>query len=254
MNDTTVDTIAALKRPIQQWTRGWMMTAACDALAKELGLDGGQQLWIVGRAGVLGGAAADVAAGGLAFLSPDLVRAAWNTLPGDLDPRQVTVRYSQLIDAWGDSELTRFGRQDLERLDELARRVINHAPASLGLVFAGWRAMPIPTGPGARVALTMHVLREMRGAAHITAVIATGLTPLQAVLASPAPPPRTGPEWAQHLGWSGPFDDPEPLRPARDDAEQLTNQILVPFFDALTRTELDELARLTVEIRNQIDM
>jgi len=132
--------------------------------------------------------------------------------------------------------------------------VIGAAPCSLGVLFAGWRAMPKPAGLGAQVALSTHVLREMRGAAHIAAVNAVGITPLQAVLASPAPPPRSGPEWAEHLGWTGPFEDPGALRAARDQAEDLTNEIMARSFDVLSPDEVAELARLLSGTRDAIDM
>ena len=224
---TTLATVIELKRPIQQWTRGWMMGPSTDRTAAAIGLASGEQLWVVGRAGVLGNCDADVAAGGLAYLAPAFVRQHWDSLPSGLGPRQVAQAYADLCAEWGEGELPRFGADRLGRLDTLARRVIDAAPPSLGLVFAGWRAITPPAGLGGRVALTMHVLREMRGAASIVAMHAVGLTPLQAVLASPAPPPRSGPEWAKHLGWTGPFDDAAQFQQQRLRAEDLNNEILV---------------------------
>src|SRR6202008_769753 len=110
--------------------------------------------------------------------------------------------------------------------------------------FAGWRAQPQPLDVNARVALTVHVLRELRGAAHITAIHACGLTPLLAVLVSPAAPPRSGPPWAEHLGWSGPFPDAEPWREARRTAEHLTSRILLPSYASIGEAQLDEFAEL----------
>jgi len=72
------------------------------------------------------------------------------------------------------------------------------------------------------------VLRELRGGAHIIAVNACGITPLQAVLTSPAPPPRSGPVWAEHLGWRGPFSDAAAAREPRAEAERLTSKIIAP--------------------------
>ena len=251
---STLEVVAALKRPIQQWTRGWMLVPETDERGVELGLRDGEQFWIVGRAGVLGDGDADVATAGLAYIAPSRVRAAWDRLPAGLTPRQVADAYAARIFEWGDRELPRFGEERLGRLDELARRVEDAAPASVGAVFAGWRAVPPPAGAGARVALTMHVMRELRGAASIVATHAVGLTPLQAVLASPAPPPRSGPPWARHLGWEGPFDSAEPLRARREQAEDLNNEILVPYFDVLDAAELDELADLVTSIRDAIEM
>ena len=132
---------------------------------------------------------------------------------------------------WGATELAKFDRQPAwPRLDELGRRIADAADASIGALFAGWRAQPQPDDVNARVALTMHVLREMRGGAHIIAVNACGITPLDAVLASPAPPPRSGPVWAEHLGWTGPFADA--TWPARRgyEAERLTSTIVAPIY------------------------
>ena len=97
----------------------------------------------------------------------------------------------------------------MARLDELGRRIADAADPSIGAVFAGWRAQPQPDDVNARVALTMHVLREMRGGAHIIAVNACGITPLDAVLASPAPAAaqRAGVGRASRL--DGPFADPD---------------------------------------------
>jgi hypothetical protein len=251
---TTVETIASIKAPIQQWVRGWLHTPRTDERAKELGLRDGDQFWIVGRAGVLGDGDASVAAGGLAFLGPDRVHAAWDSLPAGLTHRRVGEEYAGLCCEWGDRELPRFGDATLTRLHELGRRVCDAADPSIGLVFAGWRAVAQPATPAARAALTMHVVRELRAAAHIVAVHACGLTPVQAILASPAVPPRTGAPWAEHLGWTGPFPDPEQFRARRAEAEDLTNRILASSFDALGPAGLAEFAELTTSIRNAIDM
>lgn len=124
----------------------------------------------------------------------------------------------------------------------------------MGVLFAGWRAQPQPDDVNARVALTMHVLRELRGGAHIIAVNASGITPLDAVLASPAPPPRSGPVWAEHLGWSGPFADASDARDARADAERLTSRMLVPIYGSIGDAALAEFAELVETTRNAIDI
>ena len=114
--------------------------------------------------------------------------------------------------------------------------------------------MPQPGDVGARVALTTHVLREMRGAAHITAVVACGLSPLDAVLASTNAPPRTGPAYAEQMGFTGPFRDPEEVRPARLEAEALTARIMATYYGSLDGGELAEFGELVETTRNAIDM
>lgn len=251
---TVANQVERVLKPIQQFVRGWMTGSMTDRLAAELGLQSGSDLWIVGRAGVLGDGDADVAAAGLAFLAPDRVRAAWESLPEGLTHRQVADAYTALCCEWGAAELARFDQARMVRLDELGRRIADAADASIGAVFAGWRAQPQPDDVNARVALTVHVLRELRGGAHIIAVNACGITPLDAVLASPAPPPRSGPVWAEHLGWSGPFGDPTSAREARAEAEQMTSRILVPIYGAIGDAALDEFAELVETTRNAIEM
>jgi hypothetical protein len=251
---TVADQVERVLKPIQQFVRGWMTGPPTDRLAEQLGLASGSDLWIVGRAGVLGDCDADAAAAGLAFLSPERVRAAWESVPAGLTHRHVADAYADLCCAWGAAELARFDRARMTRLDELGRRIADAADGSLGVIFAGWRAQPQPDDVNARVALTMHVLRELRGGAHIIAVNACGLTPLAAVLSSPAPPPRSGPAWAEHLGWSGPFADASGAREARAEAERLTSRMLVPIYGSIGEVALAEFAELVETTRNDIDM
>jgi hypothetical protein len=242
-------------KPIQQFVRGWMLGSRADARAAQLGLPSGEALWIVGRAGVLGDSDASVAAAGLAFMAPAFVRNFWDNLPADLSPHDVADEYSLLCQEWGTEALAQFDPVRMDRLDELGRRVADAADGSIGTVFAGTRALPQPTEVGARVALTMHVLRELRGAAHIVALHACGLIPLQAVMVSPAPAPRSGAEWAKHLGWVEPFPEPtEAMRIARLEAERLTSEILVPIYATLSSNELADFAEIVETTRNAIDM
>ena len=251
---TVADQVERVLKPIQQFVRGWMTGPLTDRLAIDLGLRSETDLWIVGRAGVLGDGDADVAAAGLGFLAPERVRAAWESLPDGLTHRQVANAYAALCCRWGAAELAKFDGERMARLDELGRAVADAADTSIGAVFAGWRAQLQPDDVNARVALTMHVLREMRGGAHIIAVNACGITPLQAVLASPAPPPRSGPAWAEHLGWTGPFDDASAARDARAVAERLTSRIVAPMYGSIGEPALDEFAELVESTRNAIDM
>jgi hypothetical protein len=251
---TVADQVERVLKPIQQFVRAWMGGPLADRLAVDLGMRSESDLWIVGRAGVLGNGDADVAAAGLAFLGPDHVRDAWESLPEGLSHRQVADAYAALCCRWGSTELSNFDEARMTRLDHLGRRIAEAADASIGAVFAGWRAQPQPDDVNGRVALTMHVLREMRGGAHIIAVNACGITPLQAVLASPAPAPRSGAPWAEHLGWTGPFDDGESYREARAEAERMTSRIISPIYGSIGDSALDEFAELVETTRNSIDM
>jgi len=251
---TVADTAQRILKPIQQFTRGWMLNPATDQAGIDLGLPTGDDFWIIGRAGVLGDCPPEVAASGLGFISPVGVLAAWSAIPPHLSPSAIHAAYAERCMAWGRDVLSAFDPARMARLDELGRRVADGASPALGVVFAGWRAKPQPDHIGERVALTTQVLREMRGAAHLVAIQACGLSPLDAVLASPAPPPRSGPEWAHHLRWTGPFRDPAEMRDARLDAERLTTTIMERHLAVLDPDELDEFGEIVETTRNAIDM
>ncbi|WP_420440740.1 helix-turn-helix domain-containing protein [Candidatus Poriferisodalis sp.] len=251
---TASETIARVFKPIQQFTRGWMMAEATGEYGVQIGMRSGREFWIVGRAGVIGSATPEVAAGAIAFHAPQHVHEAWTHLPRDMTHWQVAEHYMSRITTWGDAELTRFDPGRLELIDTLGRRIADAAPASLGALFAGWRAMPQPESLGARVALTTHLLREMRGAAHLNAIIACGLTPLDAILASTNAPPRTGPGYAEQMGFTGPFRDPNEVRQARLEAEALTERCLEPYFGVLSPGELASFGESVEATRNAIDM
>lgn len=251
---TPGETVARVFKPIQQFTRGWMMAESTAELGLDLGFASGGQFWIVGRAGVLGSCPVEVAVGAIAFHQPDQVAEAWLHLPDGLDHRGVSMIYHRLIEQWGNGALARFDSDLLEVIDGLGRRIIDAAPACLGPLFAGWRALPIPESLPARAALTTQVLREMRGAAHVSAIMAHGLSPLDAILASTNDPPRTGPAYAERFGWTGPFRDPDEVRPRRLAAEQLTASMLEPYFAVLAPDELAIFGEVVETTRNAIDM
>ncbi|MEV5593657.1 hypothetical protein [Streptomyces sp. NPDC052496] len=237
-----VETIERIKEPVQQLTRRWMLADSTDACGVQLGFASGAQFWVVGRAGVLGSCPAEVAAAAIAFEPLAEVEKAWHGVPEGLTHQQVAVLYKDIITAWGERALGSIDRDVLATVDVLGRRVVDAAPASLGTIFAGWRRLPAPDSLPGRAALTTHVIRELRGAAHISAIAACGLTPLDAILAATHAPPRTGPAYAERMGYTGPFRDPAEVREQRVEAERLTTSILVPYFSSLTDKELRLLA------------
>lgn len=251
---TPAETVDRTFKPIQQFVRGWMLTGETDAYGRRLGLRDLDQFWIVGRAGVLGSCPTEVAAGALAFHGHEKVAEAWENLPIGLDHAGVAQHYHARCVAWGDEVVGDFDAHDMNRLDELGRRIIDAAPNNVGPLFIGWRAMPIPEGHGARVALTLHVIRELRAAAHSCALVTHGLTPVEAILASTNAPPRTGPDYAEFMGFSGPFRDPGEVRDQRLAAETTTEAIMAGFYGVLSNGELDEFGELVESTRNAIDM
>ncbi|MFI5491526.1 hypothetical protein [Actinoplanes sp. NPDC051859] len=235
---TAADTVDRVFAPIQHYTRGFLIAKSTDAYGMALGFASGSQFWVVGRAGVLGSCPAEVAAAAIAFEPLDAVHRAWTAVPVGLTHYDVALHYRDRIAAWGEQAFDRTSPDTLDIVDELGRRIIDAAPAALGALFTGWRRLAAPTSLPSRAALTIHLLRELRGAAHIAAILACGLTPLDAILAAPHPPPRTGAAYAERMGYRGPFRDPAEVRQQRLDAERLTAAIIVPYFATLAPAEL----------------
>jgi hypothetical protein len=249
-----VEAAERILKPIQQFSRGWMLDRTTAEFGVSLGLRTGEEYWIVGRAGALGDVDAEIAAAGLAFIAPGAVREAWEHIPPGMTPSTVAATYAGRCTEWGTETLAEFDPDRMERLDRLGRRIADGASPALGVLFAAWRSVDQPEDAGARATLTMQVLREMRGAAHIVAIQACGLTPVEAILASPAPAPRSGAPWAEHLGWPGPFRDPEEVRAARFEAERVTTEIIAAHLAVLSHDELADFAELVETTRNSIDM
>lgn len=254
---TPAELVERMFKPIQQFTRGWMMAESTDTYGVEVvGMRNGSEFRVVGRAGVMGDCTWQAATAALAFHAPDHVEAAWSNVPEGLTHHEVAAEhYRSRVLAWGREALTPvFDHDDLTTIDTLGRRIADAAPRSLGAVFAGWRDLPEPDDIGERVALTTQVLREMRGAAHLTAIIACGLTPLDAILASTNAPPRTGPGYAERMGFTGPFRDPEEVRAPRLEAEALTSRLMEGYVSGLSPEERARFGELVETTRNAIDM
>ncbi len=92
------------------------------------------------------------------------------------------------------------------------------------------------------------VLRELRGSAHVAAVVATGIAPLDAMLVS------RGEGRAKQFGWAEPFPDVSHLVELRANTELLTDKIMTRFFDrALNADESAELLDLVLAMKSHID-
>jgi hypothetical protein len=232
---TAADLVDRTAQPVLQITRGWLLSSATAKRGDELGLLPGRGFWVNGRAGVLGDVDADVAAAGVGFMHPDRLRPFWETRPKGHTSRELAAEYAACCADWGRGTLGPLGEDTLVRLTDMVRRVVNAALPTSGAIFAGWRAMPVPDDVGSAAALALHVLRELRGGAHITAVMATGLTPAGAALS--AAPPRGGVEWARDLGWPEPYADPQSLADLRREAEELTSRLITPAYEVLKSDE-----------------
>jgi hypothetical protein len=200
-----------------------MLDPATTERGAVLGLDFAE--WYgLGRGGVLGDVDADVVAAAFVWFSPALIRAVWESARAKHSPQESATAYAEACRVWGRDHLGGLaGNDELAALLEPVVRGANPAGAPL---FAGWRAMPLPDDAPARAMQLLHVLRELRGALHAVAVLATGLSPLEALMVD-------HPEFASLYGWPEPYPDVEEHRAAHAEAVVVTDGLMEPTFAVL---------------------
>ena len=209
--------------------------------ARAAGKDGGfrgRELYMVGRGGAIGDAAPAAVVASFGFWEPGLVTDAWESGRAKAPVAQTVARYAEVCRDWGRHRWVDLAGVD--RLAELLGAVNDAADASGWALYAGWRAVPLPTDAPGRAAQLLHVLREHRGGAHLVAVRTAGLTPLEAVVAGPG-----GGRNAAFFGWSEPLPEAtDELRSRRARAEELTDELVSPAYAVLDHAAGEELMAL----------
>jgi hypothetical protein len=219
----------AVAGPIGKFGGTWMMAPATFGPAIEAGF-GGLDFYFRGRGGVLGEVDASVVVAAMGLLGPDVSAQCWNDGRSVMSAADAATKFADACAEFGRAHLA--DGVDYESLVTQCRTVIDGAECAGLPLFAGWRAMPVPDDPKGAAAHELNVLRELRGGAHLVAVIAHGLSPLEATLAS------TGTGMAGFLGHPEPYPEvTDPMRAAREQAEETTNAIVAPAFAALAESD-----------------
>lgn len=249
MTMTETEVSEATAGPILEFGRAWMVDPATAARAAELGLaeSGRFGFWVNGRAGVLGDVDRHIATAAIGFMAPAAVRAYWEARPASLSAWQAAIEWFDAAAAWGRQALAPMPPDRIQRLSDLARKVIDGADLSLGALFAGSALIPLPGDPAGDATINLNVLREMRGGAHLAACHAAGLGP-HATIMSTDDPVRGGVAWSEAFGWTAPH--PEPNSAARARVEAMTGVGAARAFAALEPAERSEFAELVVEARS----
>jgi hypothetical protein len=240
------DVIDNVSVQILEYGRGWILDPATLDRANSLGLEGTFGFWVNGRAGVLGDVDSDVAASAIGFMHPDRVRHFWDGRPADMSPIDATYLYCDAAAEWGRERLADIRSDHLDRLHQLNNQIAAAAVPSVGVLFAGWRSLAPPTDPAGAVTISLNVIRELRGGAHLHAVHAVGLGPDGAIASAPDPV-RGGSSGLDRFGWPTPH--PEADHQRRADAEDLTSFMVEPAFAALATAERAEYIELVAEAR-----
>lgn len=205
---------------------------------KNLGLRG-WPTYFVGRCGVLGPVDADVVTAVCGFFPESFVERAWNE-GCEVDLTFAVEVYLKACQEWGRTHLAGFS--DVERLAELAGFVVDRTPSIGAPLFAGWRSLPREVEAPELLAQHMTTLRELRGAMHLAAVMASGLTPREAIVTGPG-----GSANASFFGWSDVAvedDRYDFVIEARAEAERKTDRMMTTSWTTLELGERAEFATL----------
>ncbi|QXJ21870.1 hypothetical protein AGRA3207_002775 [Actinomadura graeca] len=230
--------------PIARLGGSFMLSREAKAFSDGTGLQGWAP-YFRGRFGVLGDVDADVVAAAAGFFPAGTARRAWDAGAG-LPAADAAARYAAAAHDFGRRKLAAF--TEPARLADLLQIVADGADVTGAPLFAGWRAMGVPEDDRARVLHLAHVIRELRGGLHVVAVLASGLTPLEAVLSGTSPFLPHGEPNAEWFGWPRPYPEiTDDTRRRRAAAERLTDELMAPAFARLRDTEAAELTVLLKE-------
>lgn len=221
----------------------WLLSTSTNEKAEAAGMPAGIAGYAVGRLGVLGDCPVDNVVAAAFFWDPDFMRSQVVAGRAGMSPADGAAIYSHICQQWGAEHLEGF--ENVERLGELAERIVVAASPIGAPTFVGWRDQPLPAAGPARTFQLIQTLRELGFGRHCSAVHASGMGPVEAIMSGP-----TGAWNAKFFGWAEPFPDGEPLRDSRKEIEAVSNRLHAADFDVLTDDERDEFVALAKGARN----
>jgi hypothetical protein len=214
--------------------------------ARLLGLSG----WayhVSARAGALGEVRPETVAAAIGFIAPEAVIDGWEATAKTSEPMEVATWHLHELCRWGNDQLGGFPR--VGRLLELARRVVAGVDAAGLPLFAAWRAMPVPDdSPGAQAAVQLHLLHEHRMGVQVVAIRASGLAPLEAIIAGPE-----GETGAVAFGWQPPYPPAGPLLRRLVWADSVADALAGQAYGRLDREERVEFCGLLESLAHRLD-
>ena len=230
------EVIAATSPTFASHGSAWYFTPETVAAGREVGLDG-MRFYLYGRGGVLGDVPWQVVAAAFGYFHPAVVQRLWTTSQERCDRATAVAAHLGACAAWGRERYA--GVDGTEAFCEAAEALVAAAAGDLGglTLFAGYAAQPLPDDAPARAAVLVATLRELRGSAHLAAVVASGL-PTQVAHAIRRPGD------VETFGWRG-DDAPRPTDDDRRrlaDADRMTDEVLLRAFGQLPGASLDALA------------
>jgi hypothetical protein len=233
---TIEELLAAACPPINRLGAAWYFDPETTATGERLGLDPGT-FYFLGRGGVLGDVPWTVVHAAFGYFNPALVERAWTAGRERVAPGEAARAHLGCAEAFGRRHFAELA--SLEAFCEAAEAVVQAAAEDLsGLpLFAGQVAQPLPEDLPGRAMRLVVALRELRGSAHLVAVVASGL-------ATPVAHRAARPDALRLFGWQD-AEVPEPSdadRVALQAAEAMTDRLLGPAFGVLDDSGREALA------------
>ena len=219
----------------------FMLHGGTYAKGAELGFSG-LDFYVTGRGGVLGDVDADVVSAAFGFFEPGQVRTLWDQGRAVMAPAEAGAAWADCCAAWAEAHVP----DDLDgaRLGALLDPVVAAARPACAAIFSGWRALSVPASPKAHVVHQMNALRELRHGLHLAAVVAAGLSPLEALS-------HNAPQMAPLFGWPE-LADTEHVGPRWETAETATTAAVAHAYEALDDAARDELVELVDQLHQAV--
>lgn len=231
---TPEEAAAASAEAVSGLTARFMLDAATYIHGGSLGFEG-MSFYGAGRGGVLGAVDADDVTKAFVFFEPGNVKAQWESGLSVMTPDKAALEFQGCAARWAEAHIP--DDIDVATLASLAERVAAAADATDAPVFAGWRDLPVPPNPKAAAVHHMNSLRELRFARHANAVLATGISPKDALH-------HRQPHMFAIFGWGDPADYSSAVAADWDQAEQVTNTAMAEALSVLGADELDTFVAL----------
>jgi hypothetical protein len=231
------DAVRAAGGPIEAIGRDFMLHAETFGRSEDQGYPHPFAGYFAGRGGVLGDVDWEVVDAVFAVFEPSVTKTFWEQgrpVHGAADGARL---YWDNVAQWGRGHLV--GAAGLDRIIELGERVIDAAPGAGMPLFCGWRVMPRAADAPARAMQVLFLLRELRGAVHLPALISSGIKPVEAHILN------KGTEFAAFCGFAEPFPDCEHLKARKEEVEEITDRRMTEIVGlALSAAEAEDLAEL----------
>jgi len=227
---------AAIARPVNLIDAAWSTDPRVLQEARALKLTA-WAFYVGSRGGVLGDdVCSDTVAAAIGLIAPDAVHSGWQAAQAAGASSTAAKARLGHCAGWGQDRLI-----DLvdERLVTLIEKVVKDADATALPLFAATRArcagMAHP-GLGARAALGIHLLREMRAGGLLIAARASRMRPVELLIAGPE-----GEQEATTFGWTPPFPTRASVARHYAHAQAIADRLCGNAFEVLGPGERTEL-------------